>query len=194
MLKLNFKNISFIKSAPSVFEGPDLKLPEILICGKSNVGKSSLINALTARKNLAFTSSKPGHTKLLNYYLIDNKAYLVDAPGYGYAKGGVDLDALFAKMMNEYFTNSKNLKLVLLLVDSRRELSEDDLEIFSFVKEQDVPLLLVVTKDDKINQSEKYKITKEIEKLELNKEKIFFVSIKDNKKLDALKSGIEKNL
>ena len=98
---LNFKNATFIKSAPNVDERPPVSLPEVLIVGKSNVGKSSLINALTNKKSLAFTSKKPGHTKLLNYYDIDQKFYLVDAPGYGYAVGGLDLDRLFGKMMDE---------------------------------------------------------------------------------------------
>ena len=122
---INFLNATFIKSCPNRNEKPQAQKPEVLIVGRSNVGKSSLINALTQKKKLAFTSSKPGHTRLLNYYDIDNKFYLVDAPGYGYAKGGIDLDRLFAEMMSSYFDNNTDLKLVLILLDARRELSED---------------------------------------------------------------------
>ena len=125
---INFLNATFIKSCPNRNEKPQAQKPEVLIVGRSNVGKSSLINALTQKKKLAFTSSKPGHTRLLNYYDIDNKFYLVDAPGYGYAKGGIDLDRLFAEMMSSYFDNNSDLRLVLILLDARRELSEDDLE------------------------------------------------------------------
>ena len=124
---INFNNVSFVKSTPSVKERPQDQIPEVLIVGKSNVGKSSLINTLCQRKSLAYTSSKPGHTRLLNYYNIDNKFFLVDAPGYGYAKGGVDLDRLFGTMMDEYFTDNPYLKLVLLLIDSRREFGENDI-------------------------------------------------------------------
>ena len=132
---INFANVNFIKSCPNRKEKPQDLKPEVLIVGKSNVGKSSLINALCQKKRLAFTSSKPGHTRLLNYYDIDGKFYLVDAPGYGYAKGGLDLDRLFANMMESYFDNNQELKLVLILLDARRELSNDDQEIISFVKE-----------------------------------------------------------
>ena len=149
---INFNNVTFVKSAPTRKEKPQVTKSEVLIVGKSNVGKSSLINALCNKKKMAFTSSKPGHTRLLNYYDIDNQFYLVDAPGYGYAKGGLDLDRLFAKMMESYFDNNKELKLVLILLDARRELSEDDQEIIDFVKESNVSYFIVVTKYDKVNQ------------------------------------------
>ena len=97
---INFKNSSFVKSTPSVNERPPESFPEVLIVGKSNVGKSTLINTMCSKKAMAFTSSKPGHTRLLNYYNIDNRFYLVDAPGYGFARGGIDLDRLFGEMMS----------------------------------------------------------------------------------------------
>ena len=103
---INYKNSTFVKSTPSVKERPSDLYSEVLIVGKSNVGKSSLINRLCTKKSLAYTSSKPGHTRLLNYYNIDNAFYLVDAPGYGFAKGGIDLDRLFGTMMDEYFTDN----------------------------------------------------------------------------------------
>ena len=149
---INFKNSSFVKSAPSVNERPPESFPEVLIVGKSNVGKSTLINTMCSKKAMAFTSSKPGHTRLLNYYNIDNRFYLVDAPGYGFARGGIDLDRLFGEMMSEYFSDNQFLKLVLLLIDSRREFTENDLEILDFLKENSIPYLIVITKNDKINQ------------------------------------------
>ena len=106
---INFTNATFIKSASKKSEAPGKKLPEVLLCGRSNVGKSSFINALCSKKKLAYTSSKPGHTRLLNYYEIDDSFYLVDAPGYGYAKGGIDLDKIFLNTMEDYLNEANAL-------------------------------------------------------------------------------------
>ena len=191
---INFLNATFIKSCPNRNEKPQAQKPEVLIVGRSNVGKSSLINALTQKKKLAFTSSKPGHTRLLNYYDIDNKFYLVDAPGYGYAKGGIDLDRLFADMMSSYFDNNTNLKLVLILLDARRELSEDDLEIVEYVKENNIPFALVITKYDKVNQKEKSALNRYLKEMGLANEQVFYTSILKNDSLSLLKKGIENSL
>lgn len=191
---INFLNATFIKSCPNRNEKPQAQKPEVLIVGRSNVGKSSLINALTQKKKLAFTSSKPGHTRLLNYYDIDNKFYLVDAPGYGYAKGGIDLDRLFAEMMSSYFDSNTDLKLVLILLDSRRELSEDDLEIVEYVKENNIPFALVITKYDKVNQKEKSALNRYLKEMGLANEQVFYTSILKNDSLSLLKKGIENSL
>ena len=191
---INFKNSTFIKSLTDVKEKPLGNLPEVLIVGKSNVGKSSLINSLTGRNKLAFTSSKPGHTKLLNYFLVDNRFYLVDAPGYGYAKGGVDLDRLFGEMMENYFVDNKELKLVLLLIDSRREFNQNDLEILQYVQENHIPYYVVITKTDKVNQSERAKLNKHLSSLSINQEVIYYTSSLEMRSLDKLKSAIEKAL
>ena len=191
---INFLNATFIKSCPNRNEKPQAQKPEVLIVGRSNVGKSSLINALTQKKKLAFTSSKPGHTRLLNYYDIDNKFYLVDAPGYGYAKGGIDLDRLFAEMMSSYFDNNSDLKLVLILLDARRELSDDDLEIVEYVKENKIPFALVITKYDKVNQKEKSALNRYLKEMGLATEQVFYTSILKNDSLSLLKKGIENAL
>ena len=188
---INFRNSTFIKSTPSVKERPLDQFPEVLIVGKSNVGKSSLINALCQRKALAFTSSKPGHTRLLNYYNIDNAFYLVDAPGYGYAKGGIDLDRLFGEMMEEYFVDNQFLKLVLLLIDSRREFSENDLEILHYLQENSIPYFVVITKTDKINQKGKSQLNKRLLELDI-KENIYFTSVNEPRTLEKLRSCIEQ--
>ena len=191
---INFLNATFIKSCPNRNEKPQAQKPEVLIVGRSNVGKSSLINALTQKKKLAFTSSKPGHTRLLNYYDIDNKFYLVDAPGYGYAKGGIDLDRLFAEMMSSYFENNSDLRLVLILLDARRELSDDDLEIVEYVKENKIPFALVITKYDKVNQKEKSALNTYLKEMGLVNEQVFYTSILKNDTLSLLKKGIENSL
>lgn len=190
---INFKNSSFVKSSPSVKERPLDGYPEVLIVGKSNVGKSSLINAICQRKALAFTSSKPGHTRLLNYYNIDNKFYLVDAPGYGYARGGIDLDRLFGTMMDEYFTDNEYLKLVLLLIDSRREFSENDLEILNYMIENKIPYFIVITKTDKINQRGRSELNKRLKALGVN-ENIYHTSTQEPRSLEKLKQGIELHI
>lgn len=191
---VNFNNVTFVKSCPTRKERPQVNKSEVLIVGKSNVGKSSLINALCNKKKIAFTSSKPGHTRLLNYYDIDNKFYLVDAPGYGYAKGGLDLDRLFATMMESYFDDNKELKLVLILLDARRELSADDHEIIDFVKESNVSYLIVITKYDKVNQKEKAALNKHLSGEGFKKEQVFFTSSLNNDGLNLLKKEIEKSI
>ena len=191
---INFANVNFVKSCPNRKEKPQDVKPEVLVVGKSNVGKSSLINALCDKKRLAFTSSKPGHTRLLNYYDIDKKCYIVDAPGYGYAKGGIDLDRLFAEMMDSYFSNNRELKLVLVLLDARREISNDDQEIIDYIKESGFPYFIVITKIDKVNQKEKAALNKRLKAQEFAPECVFYTSSLDNEGLNSLKKGIEKSL
>ena len=158
---INFSKAKFIKSAPTFKLKPEKNLKEIVFVGKSNVGKSSLINALVNNKSLAKTSSKPGYTKLLNYFEIDEKFYLVDAPGYGYtASGGKHLDS-FSNMMETYFDNP-SLAGVVFIVDSRHKLSKDDEGFYEFIKDKGIPFILVANKFDKLNQSEKAAIKKHI--------------------------------
>jgi len=191
---INFSNATFIKSATKLSEAPIEDLPEVLIVGKSNVGKSSLINAMCHQKRLAFTSSKPGHTRLLNYYAIDNRFYLVDAPGYGFARGGIDLDALFGEMMTDFFKDNRRLKLVLLLIDSRRELAVNDQEIIDYLSLNHIPFLMIVTKTDKVNQSEKAALLKYLKTLTIDVDHLFFTSLLKPKTLDSVKVAIEKAL
>ena len=185
---INFNVAEFSKSTVDLANAPKDNLPEVLLCGRSNVGKSSFINAITNHKSLAHASSKPGHTKLLNYYKIDNRIYFVDAPGYGYASGGVDLDKLFATTMEDYFVNP-NLKLVLVLLDSRRELSNEDIELINFVDSKHIPLLFIFTKADKLNQKEKAACIKHIKEVGVGEE-YYFTSILTPQSFDKLKSKI----
>ncbi|MCR5333003.1 MAG: ribosome biogenesis GTP-binding protein YihA/YsxC [Bacilli bacterium] len=185
---IDFAKATFIKSAPTLKDRPETSLNEICFIGKSNVGKSSLINALVKRRNLAHTSSKPGYTKLLNYYLIDDKFYLVDAPGYGYtASGSKHLDN-FSKMMETYFDN-KNLKGVVFLVDSRHKMSEDDKLFYSFILDKGIPFVLVATKVDKLNQSEKAKMKKNVKEV-FGDIEFIPTSKDDNRSIDKIKETI----
>ncbi|HNX15804.1 MAG TPA: ribosome biogenesis GTP-binding protein YihA/YsxC [Bacilli bacterium] len=189
---INFLNVAFVKSAPNYSEAPEGSFPEVLIVGKSNVGKSTLINSICQKRRLAYTSSKPGHTRLLNYYLIDDKFYLVDAPGYGYARGGIDLDALFGKMMEDYFVHCQRLKLVLVLLDSRREMNVNDLEIISYLINNHLPYFIVITKVDKVNQKEKYALVKHLRDMNIEEERLFYTSSLHPRLFESLKAAIEK--
>ena len=124
-----FENQKFIASAFSIAELPKEKLPEVVLCGRSNVGKSSFINSLFNRKNLAKTSSTPGKTRSINYYDIDSKFYLVDLPGYGYAKISQSERKKWGKLINDFFTTSKNIVLTVHVLDSRHKPTELDLSL-----------------------------------------------------------------
>ena len=187
---INFSKAKFIKSAQTYEQKPDKNLKEIVFVGKSNVGKSSLINALVKNKSLAKTSSKPGYTKLLNYFEIDEKFYLVDAPGYGYtASGGKLLDS-FSKMMETYFDNP-SLAGVVFIVDSRHKLSKDDEGFYEFIKDKGIPFILVASKSDKLNQSEKAAIKKHITK-DIGIEEFVLASVTKNIGLDEIRSKISQ--
>ena len=121
---------------------PDDDLPEFLILGRSNVGKSSFINCMVNRKNLARTSAKPGKTQTLNFYLVNNSFYLVDVPGYGYASGGKMQQKKFGMMIEEYIKSRHELKRVFLLVDFRHKPTEDDLLMYNYLKYYNVPVTL----------------------------------------------------
>ena len=185
---IDFANATFIKSAPTLKDRPIDNLPEVVFVGKSNVGKSSLINALTKKRHLAYTSSKPGYTKLLNYYLIDGAFYLVDAPGYGYTKDGSKHADNFGQMMETYFDN-KNLKGVIFLVDSRHKMGENDKLFYEFIKDKNIPFILIATKVDKLNQSERAQMNKNV-KAAFGEIDFFPVSINKTESIEKVKERI----
>lgn len=136
---------------------PDGDRPEFLLVGRSNVGKSSFINALLKRKNLAHTSSRPGKTQTLNFYSINDSFYLIDVPGYGYAQVDKKTQAKFGMMIEEYLEKREQLKRVFMLIDFRHKPSEDDLLMYNFLKYYKVPVTIVATKTDKIGTSKRDK-------------------------------------
>ncbi len=130
----------------------DLK-PEFLLVGRSNVGKSSFINALVNRKNFARTSATPGKTQTLNFYLINDNFYLVDVPGYGYAKVSKKLKSKFGMIIEDYLEERENLKHVFMLIDFRHKPTSDDVMMYEFLKYYNIPLTIVATKADKVKKS-----------------------------------------
>lgn len=139
---------------------PTEKLPEFLLVGRSNVGKSSFINTLINRKNFAHTSSKPGKTQTLNFYNVNESFYLVDVPGYGYASVDKQTQAKFGLMIEEYLMNRDSLKRVFLIIDYRNKPMEDDLLMYNFLKYYHKEVTIVATKYDKVSQSKRAKIEK----------------------------------
>lgn len=133
---------------------PDNTLPEIAFAGKSNVGKSSLINGLMNRKNYARTSAQPGKTQTINYYNINDELYFVDLPGYGYANASVEIKAKWGKMVERYLRTSKQLKAVFLLIDIRHEPSANDRQMYSWILESGFTPVIIATKLDKIKRSQ----------------------------------------
>ena len=139
---------------------PENMLPEFAFAGKSNVGKSSLINGLMNRKSYARTSSQPGKTQTINFYNINEQLYFVDLPGYGYAKVSMELRAKWGKMIERYLQKSQQLKLIFLLVDIRHEPSENDRDMYDWIVHNGFQPIVIATKLDKINRSQIAKQTK----------------------------------
>jgi GTP-binding protein len=145
----------FIKSSPDYRQCPEPSIPEFAFIGRSNVGKSSLINMLTGRKNLAKTSGTPGKTQLINHFLINKIWYLVDLPGYGFAKTSKKNREGWQKMINNYLLNRSNLVSTFILIDARLEPQKIDLELIRWFGENGLPFVLIFTKSDKLSKAKK---------------------------------------
>ncbi len=185
-----FATQQFIKSVYSLKDIPKDRLPEVILCGRSNVGKSSFINSLFNRKNLAKISSTPGKTRSINYYKIDNNFYVVDLPGYGFAKTSLREREYWRKIVSEYILNSGYINLAIHLIDCRHEPSDLDLKLNSLLKDNRIPYLIVLSKIDKLKQSEIHIAKKRISAFfpELNPEEnlILYSSVKHSGKEEVL--------
>lgn len=192
---LRYETASFEASYGFFEQLPPSEEPEIAFAGRSNVGKSSLLNRLFNRKNLARVSSVPGKTVTINFYDVD-KVKFVDLPGYGYAKVSFDEKKRWAELMEGYFNSGRNIRLVVQLTDMRRSVTDDDLSMMDFMKPKGIKFLVVMTKSDKLNKTEYAKRTEEI-KDELkgyeNVQVIAFSALNGDG-TESLKSEIEKAL
>lgn len=150
-MKIN--NVEFVISAVRRSQYPSDNLPELLLVGRSNVGKSSFINTIINRKNMARTSAIPGKTQTLNFFLINRSFYLVDVPGYGFAKVSKQLKNKFGMIIEEYLRERENLKMVFMLVDFRHKPSEDDILMYNYLKYYNIPVTIIATKCDKVGKN-----------------------------------------
>lgn len=147
---MRINSIDLVISAVRRSQYPTDNKPEFLLVGRSNVGKSSFINTIINRKNYARTSSTPGKTQTINFYLANDKFYLVDAPGYGYATLSKEKQKKFGLMMEDYLENRQNLKQVFMLIDFRHKPTNDDIQMYNYLKYYKIPVTIVATKIDKI--------------------------------------------
>ncbi len=150
-MAINFGKIKYLKTCASVKELPDGKLPEIVLAGRSNVGKSSLVNALGNNRKLAKVSQTPGKTQQIIYFDMDSKAILADLPGYGFSKASKTKSAGFSELCDDYFRIRDGIDLVLLLIDIRHEPSDNDIAMLNYLNSSNLPYFLVFTKCDKLS-------------------------------------------
>ena len=157
------KNPKFEISAVKPSQYPQNDLPQIVLVGKSNVGKSSFINTMLNRKKLARTSSEPGKTRLINFYNIDEKFYFVDLPGYGFSKMSKQEQVKIGKFIEEYLENSKNIKLILFLIDIRHDPTANDKMMYDYIIHCNLPCIIIANKADKIAVT---KVGNEVDRLQ----------------------------
>ena len=174
-MKINSAELTISAVRQSQYPGDNK--PEFLLVGRSNVGKSSFINSIIERKNLARISSTPGKTQTLNFYFVNEDFYLVDVPGYGYASVSKEVQAKFGMMIEEYLENREYLKRVYMLVDFRIKPTQDDLLMYNFLKYHNLPVTIVATKVDKVSRNDREKqvnlIKEELQIVEGDKLELF---------------------
>lgn len=150
---MNFNNVQFLLSVFATRQLPEENIPEVAFAGRSNVGKSSLINRLIGRANLVKTSSKPGKTQSLNYFSVDGKLFLVDLPGYGFAKVSKDTRNKWQTLISSYLQNREQLSLVVVIVDLRHEVKTLDRDLVDWLRYHAIPYVIVYTKADKLSKN-----------------------------------------
>ncbi len=171
------KNVKYVLTTHDINLMPQDDLDEYVIVGKSNVGKSTFINTITNHRNLAHTSSKPGKTRAISFFDVDGKFRIVDIPGYGYAKVSMKQKEIFGEMIETYLSQRENIIKAILLIDCRRGITDDDKEMIAYFHHNEIPFTVIGTKLDKVNQSEKTKFVRNIEK-ELMTKPVMYSALK----------------
>ena len=194
-MAVNFHNAQFTAAYGTSSQLPKPNLPEIAVCGRSNVGKSSLLNKLMFRKNLAKVSSKPGKTATVNFYTIDKKIELVDLPGYGFAATAKSEKARWSELIDGYFDQDRPFSRVLSLLDIRHEASKLDIGMMSYLLSRELPFAVVLTKADKLSNNQQSKMVSTIRKqLDLPKQvQILKTSSEKNLEIDELRRFISES-
>ena len=190
------KNPQFTISAVNPKQYPNDGLPEIVLVGKSNVGKSSFVNTLTNRKKLARTSSEPGKTRQINFYNMDNKFYFVDLPGYGYSKMSKQEQLKVGNFIEEYLQKSKNIKLIIFLIDIRHDPTENDKLMYDYIFKTNLPSIVIANKADKIAITKVDDIVKNLQNTLNPLHDIAFLAFSSERKIysDNVWNEIEKYL
>jgi GTP-binding protein len=186
------KNTEFVKSGTRPAHYPEGDLPEIAFAGRSNVGKSSLINVLVNRKNLVRTSSTPGRTQLINFFKVNDDFMLVDLPGYGFAKVPLDVKRQWRPMMETYLSKRRNLRGVVLILDIRRTPTEEDQQMLTWLRAFSVPPIIVITKCDKVSKNERARQSEIIMKsMGLDKSEVSYFSALSKEGKDGIWARID---
>ncbi len=192
-MKIN--HVEFIKSAVKPSQYPEYDFPEVAFAGRSNVGKSSLINALIQRKDMVKTSSKPGCTQLVNFFLINQALSFVDLPGYGYAKVSKKIRAQWQPMVERYLSERKNLLGLILLIDIRRDPKKEEFDLMHWLRSHELPHLVVLTKSDKLSKTKQNKrLTAIASQLDREKKGVILFSSKSKMGRDTVLGEIENLL
>ena len=189
---MKIKQADFVKSAVYEKDYPEqLNNMEFAFVGRSNVGKSSLINSITGRKKLAKTSKTPGRTQLINFFAINKEFYIVDLPGYGFAKVPKEMKAEWGKTMDRYIASNRK-KLVFVLLDIRRIPSQEDIDMLVYLDHHEIPFKIIFTKMDKVSNNEKFKMLKDIKKkVEFHNDDVLFHSSLTDKGKEEILNYIE---
>ena len=176
-----FKEIQFYKSVFELDSLPESNLPQLILCGRSNVGKSSFINSISNRKGIAKTSSTPGKTRSINFYLTDNKFFIVDLPGFGYAQTSQKEREMWGRLVSKYILESAKIHHAFHIIDARHNPSELDIQLNTWLKSAQLDYSVILNKADKLNQSETHKATVNTNAvfsgLLLNKNLFFYSSV-----------------
>ncbi|MBN1891516.1 MAG: YihA family ribosome biogenesis GTP-binding protein [Clostridiales bacterium] len=195
-MTIHFRNTKFVKSAADIGSLPDPDRPEVVISGKSNVGKSSLINALADNRKLSRVSGEPGKTRLVVYFDVDDKLYLVDLPGYGYAKAPHTVQAQYSSLVENYFGVGRPISLVLHLIDVRHDPTDRDLLMISYMQSNRIPFFIVFNKTDKLSYSAvRQKTADHLLKIKPDADvRVFSVSSQKKSGVEDLRNAIQEHL